>query len=103
MWLKVGYTSNDMAWLPILYYTNCLSEVAVCPQVLRADCGTENGAIAATQMLLCRNTDIYTRVIGIEVVHPHDSAHDKINARDKMVTSFHLQIAQFLLTGAWTV
>ena len=55
MWLKVGYTNNDPG-LVAYYYTNCLSEVAVCPQVLRTDCGTENGAMAAIQMLLCRNT-----------------------------------------------
>ena len=58
-WLEVAYSNNDdvMAWLPI-YYTNCLSEVVVCAQVLSTDCGTENGAMAAAPMFLCRNTAI---------------------------------------------
>ena len=49
------YINNDPG-LVAYYYTSCLSEVVVCPQVLRTDCGTENGAMAAIQMLLCRNT-----------------------------------------------
>ena len=54
---KVRYTPTMiLAWLPTIYYTICSSEVVVCPQVMRTDCGTENGAMAAIQTLLCRNT-----------------------------------------------
>ena len=54
MWLRVGYTNNDPAVIGY-YYTQCLSAIGKCPQVLRTDCGTENGAMAAVQVLLHRN------------------------------------------------
>ena len=54
MWLRVGYTNNDPGVIGY-YYTQCLSAMGKCPQVLRTDCGMENGAMAAVQVLLHRN------------------------------------------------
>ena len=66
MWLRVGYTNNDPAVIGY-YYTQCLSAMGKCLQVLRTDCGTENGAMAAIQVLLHRNNashvDVRMRVL----------------------------------------
>ena len=48
LWLDVGYTNND----PIVistYFVDCVQQLGGTPRVRRADCGTENGYIAAEQ------------------------------------------------------
>ena len=53
MWLKVSSTNNDPRVIA-QYFLDCVSALKVCPTVLRTDCGTENGSMAAIQSILRR-------------------------------------------------
>jgi hypothetical protein len=53
LWLKVAHTNNNPDVIAH-YYVQCVQSLGVCPTVLRTDCGTENGSMAAVQSLLRR-------------------------------------------------
>lgn len=48
MWLKVGRTNNDPHVIAH-HFLECVKQYAACPRLLRTDCGTENGVMAAIQ------------------------------------------------------
>ena len=48
LWLKVGRTNND-PHIMAHHFLECVSQYAACPRILRTDCGTENGVMAAMQ------------------------------------------------------
>ena len=54
MWLKVSY-SNNCPEIIASYYLQCVSSLKACPTLLRTDCGTENGHMAAMQVILRRH------------------------------------------------
>ena len=48
MWLKICPSNNDPSHVASLFY-DCVFSNKGCPRVLRTDCGTENGTMAAMQ------------------------------------------------------
>ena len=56
MWLKVSH-SNDSPAIIVSYFVQCISSLKICPTIPRTDCGTENGQMSATQMLLRKQHD----------------------------------------------
>ena len=48
MWLKVAKSNNNPDIIAN-FYLDCVSEVGGCPKMIRTDCGTENGVMAAMQ------------------------------------------------------
>lgn len=53
LWLKVSYTNNCPS-IVASYFVDCVASLRACPTVMRTDCGTENGQMAAIQTLLRR-------------------------------------------------
>ena len=51
IWLQVCRTNNNPV-VPAHYFLTALKEFKVCPNVLRTDCGTENGIMASIQSLI---------------------------------------------------
>lgn len=54
IWLKVTKTNNDPIIIGSLYL-NAIKEGKIAPSLLRTDCGTENGLMAAIQCFLHQN------------------------------------------------
>ena len=48
LWLEVGYTNNDPT-VNSRYFVDCVRQLGGTARVRRADCGTENGYVAAVQ------------------------------------------------------
>lgn len=51
IWLEVVRTNNEPQ-VPARYYLQSVREISGCPVILRTDCGTENGTMAAMQCYL---------------------------------------------------
>lgn len=54
LWLDVGYTNNDPTVIS-QYFVDCVRQLAGTARVIRADCGTENGYVAAVQRFIRRD------------------------------------------------
>jgi len=54
MWLEVGATNNDPV-VVVKYFINCIRQIGGTPRIVRADCGTENVRVAATQRFFRHN------------------------------------------------
>ena len=48
VWLRICHSNNDPCHVAALFY-DCVKSNKGCPRVLQADCGTENGTMAAMQ------------------------------------------------------
>lgn len=48
LWLEV-VRSNNKPEVPARFYLDCVKNIEGCPLVVRSDCGTENGVLAAMQ------------------------------------------------------
>ena len=48
MWLKICQSNNDPSYIASMFH-DCVKGNNGCPRVLRTDCGTENGSMAAMQ------------------------------------------------------
>ena len=54
LWLDVGYTNNDPTVIT-QYFVDCVRQLGGTARVIRADCGTENGYVAAVQRFIRRD------------------------------------------------
>ena len=54
LWLDIGYTNNDPTVIS-QYFVDCLRQLGGTAMVIRADCGTENGYVAAVQRFIRRD------------------------------------------------
>ena len=54
--MKVSHSNNSSAIIAS-YFVQYIPSLKICPTILRTDCGTENGHVAATQMLLRKQHD----------------------------------------------
>ena len=61
LWLKVT-RSNNLPSVPAQYYLDRIKENDRCPVLLRTDCGTENGIMAAGQCFSVRKVGILTQL-----------------------------------------
>ena len=58
IWLNLCRSNNDPI-VPAHYFLNALKSHKVCPNLLRTDCGTENGIMASFQSLIYNNVDAH--------------------------------------------
>lgn len=56
LWLEVA-RSNNKPEIPAAFYLDCVKETQGCPILVRSDCGTENGIMAAMQCFFRQNGD----------------------------------------------
>ena len=56
IWLKVTRSNNNPDIVASFYY-DCVKEIGGCPVIVRTDCGTENGILAAAQCFLRQDGD----------------------------------------------
>ncbi len=56
LWLELT-RSNNKPEIPAKYYLDCVREHSGCPMIVRTDCGTENGTMAAIQAYFCQHGD----------------------------------------------
>jgi hypothetical protein len=61
LWLHCSTTNNDPEVI-LSYFLDTVSRVSGCPTLVRSDCGTETGLVAAAQCSL-RNSDRYTTIL----------------------------------------
>ena len=54
LWLCVCKTNNDPV-IPACHFLRVVKEKGFCPEIVRTDCGTENGDLAAIQCTLTNN------------------------------------------------
>ena len=54
LWLEV-VQSNNLPSIPAQLYLNVVKELKECPVIVRTDCGTENGMLAAMQCYFCND------------------------------------------------
>ena len=54
LWLEVS-RSNNKPDVPARFFLQCVKENAGCPRLVRTDCGTENGSMAAMQCYFRRD------------------------------------------------
>ena len=58
IWLKVCRSNNNPV-IPAYFNLNSIEFGQVCPNVLKTDCGTENGITASIQALLHNDVDAH--------------------------------------------
>ena len=62
IWLQVCRSNNDPV-VPAHFFLSAIEQLYVCPNILRTDCGTENGLMASIQAFL--HNDLDTHKYGI--------------------------------------
>ncbi|XP_046858691.1 uncharacterized protein LOC124452149 [Xenia sp. Carnegie-2017] len=71
LWLNIVPSNNDPRVVGRLFY-DCISNMQLCPKILRTDRGTENGIMASAQCFLRRDgTDTHSDVNA----HQYGSSH----------------------------
>ena len=84
LWLKACRTNNDPS-VTAGFYLEYVRSVEGCPIVLRTDCGTENGTMAAMQCYFC--SEAGDQFAGINA-HKYGSSHS--NQRIKIGGPFYV-------------